>query len=55
MYHFTFENLEVYQKTITFTNKIFTLTKRWPNELIGELVLFSKMLSGLKKSLNQKP
>ena len=120
MSNFSFEKLEVYQKAVLFTNRVYSISKTWPreylfdltnqirraslsislniaegtsrsskdfsrfidmargscfecaalieiataqklinqsvkDELIGELVLLSKMLSGLKKSINQKP
>lgn len=33
MYNFGFEKLEVYQRAITFINKIFELTERLPNKV----------------------
>ena len=32
-YHFDFEKLEVYQKAITFTNEVFTVTKGFKREV----------------------
>lgn len=37
MTHFSFENLEVYQKAIAFGNNIYTLTKLWPREYLFDL------------------
>lgn len=72
MSQFSFENLEVYQKAISFSRFIdiargscfecaalieiaYTqnlINQATKDELTGKLVLLSKMLSGLKKSIN---
>jgi four helix bundle protein len=35
---FSFEDLEVYQKTIVFSNRIFKLTASWPREYSFNLI-----------------